>query len=201
MRFRLVPAALGLVVLNACSASGSGSSESDGITAAELAAGATSTGEDGEEPTADTDGDQQLDAAQDPAAPGTSADALSACTNTHGYRRGVEISICVTSVEGKLVEVHTAASYQALKAAARADGVDLRVVSGFRTMTRQRELYSAYRAGTGNLAAHPGFSNHQSGKALDLNTSDPGVYRWLASHAGGHRFRRTVTSEKWHWED
>ena len=201
MRLRLLPAVLALLALSACSASSGGSNEADGITAAELAAGASSTGEDGDEPTDDTDGVQQLDGTEDPGAPGTTAEALSACTNTHGYRHGVEVPICVSSVEGKLVEVHTAASYQALKVAARADGVDLRIVSGFRTMARQRELYAAYRAGTGNLAAHPGFSNHQSGKALDLNTSDPGVYRWLASHAGGHRFRRTVTSEKWHWED
>ena len=200
MLLRIVPAALALLVLSACSASGGGN-ETDGITAAELAAGASSTGEDGDEPSDDTDGDQQLDSAQDPGDPGTSAEALSACTNTHGYRHGVEVAICVTSVDGKLVEVHTAAAFQALAASARADGVHLRIVSGFRTMARQRQLYAAYRAGTGNLAAHPGFSNHQSGKALDLNTSDPGVYRWLTSHAGANRFRRTVASEKWHWED
>lgn len=201
MRIRLLPAAFAVLALTACSASGGGSNETNGITAEELAAGASSTGEDGDEPTDDTDGDQELDAPEDPGTPGTSADALAACTDTHGYRHGVEVPICVTKVQGKLVEVHTAAAFQALAAAARADGITIRIVSGFRTMKRQRELYAAYRAGRGNLAAHPGFSNHQSGKALDLNTSGPGVYRWMANHAGAHHFRRTVASEKWHWED
>lgn len=201
MQLRLIPAVLALLVINACSAPSGGWAESDGITAAELAAGESSTGEDGEEPTDDTDGDEQLDAPDEPATPGTSADALASCTNTSGYRRGHEVKICVTKVQNKLVEVHTAAAFEALAAAARADGVNIRIVSGFRTMKRQRELYAAYRAGRGNLAAPPGFSNHQSGKALDLNTSAPGVYRWLANHGGAHRFRRTVASEKWHWED
>jgi hypothetical protein len=51
-----------------------------------------------------------------------------------------------------------------------------------------------------NLAAQPGYSNHQSGHALDVNTSAPGVYAWLAAHGGEFGFSETVPSENWHWE-
>ncbi len=118
-----------------------------------------------------------------------------------GYRRGRRTSIeVVTLDDGHPVEIRTARAYRSMAAAARANGVTLHIVSGFRSMAHQRELYAAYLAGRGNLAARPGFSNHQSGLALDLNTQSPGVYRWLRLNANGFGFCRTVPSELWHWE-
>jgi D-alanyl-D-alanine carboxypeptidase len=186
--------------------SGTSSTEEDpdGITAEELQAGENSTGEDGSEPDDETDGDPYAELEADEKAEaeeGTTSEALSDCRNTTGYRRGRKIQICVTPIAGKLVEVHTAQAFRRLQEAARADGVKIRIVSGYRTMTRQRELYRAYKAGRGNLAAVPGFSNHQSGKALDLNASSPGVYTWLARNGTKLGFRRTVAKERWHWED
>jgi len=35
---------------------------------------------------------------------------------------------------------------------------------------------------------------------LDLNTSASGVYSWLSNHGRAYAFRRTVPSERWHWE-
>jgi LAS superfamily LD-carboxypeptidase LdcB len=70
-------------------------------------------------------------------------------------------------------------------------------------MATQRYLYHCYKTKAcngGNLAAVPGYSNHQSGHALDLNTAAGGVYSWLANHGHAYGFRRTVPSEKWHWE-
>ena len=96
--------------------------------------------------------------------------------------------------------MHTAAAYTRMRAAALRDRVQLRIVSGFRTMAHQQALYRAYRHGRGNLAAVPGQSNHQSGHALDLNTSTPGVLRWLDRNARRFGFRRTVPTEAWHWE-
>lgn len=78
--------------------------------------------------------------------------------------------------------------------------MNLRIVSGFRTQAEQEALYRLYRAGSGNLAARPGYSNHQDGKALDLNTRDPGVYAWLTRNGARFGFKRTVPSERWHWE-
>lgn len=119
---------------------------------------------------------------------------------TTGYRDGEPMRVVLTMIDGKPVEEHTASSFKKMRAAAQRDGVNLAVVSGFRTMERQKELYADYRAGRGHLAAIPGHSNHQSGHALDLAVAAPKVRAWLESHAGSFGFRRTVPSEPWHWE-
>lgn len=132
-----------------------------------------------------------------------SLDQTNKCQRANGYRRGKKIRICVTKIDGKLVEVNTARAYLRMRSAARKKGVTLHVVSGFRSMAQQRYLYNCYktkRCNGGNLAAPPGYSNHQSGKALDLNTSSRGVYTFLANRGRAYGFRRTVPSEKWHWE-
>jgi LAS superfamily LD-carboxypeptidase LdcB len=120
---------------------------------------------------------------------------------TTGYRDGEPVRMNLTIIDGKPVEEKTAAQFRKMRAAAQRDGITLLVVSGFRTMERQRELYADYRAGRGHLAALPGHSNHQSGHALDLAVSAPKVRAWLESHAGTFGFRRTVPSEPWHWEN
>jgi hypothetical protein len=137
-----------------------------------------------------TGSDRSLDSASYRVAPGRNV----------GYRDGQPMSVIVTLVDGKPVEVHTAAAFERMRAAAARANVQIRVVSGFRTMEHQRALYAAYHAGRGNLAAIPGHSNHQSGHALDLNVTAPGVLRWLDAHARAFGFRRTVPTENWHWE-
>jgi LAS superfamily LD-carboxypeptidase LdcB len=132
--------------------------------------------------------------------PVTSDDGEPDCHEAQGYRRGRGFKICVTTVDGKLVEKHTAVVLRRMIDAARRDRVTIHVVSGFRTMEKQRQLYRLYKAGRGALAATPGYSNHQSGTALDLNTSSRGVYAWLTRHADEYGFVRTVRSEKWHWD-
>jgi hypothetical protein len=117
-----------------------------------------------------------------------------------GYVEGRAVRIVVTRLDDKPVEVHTAAAFTRMRSAAAREHVQLRIVSGFRTMAHQQALYRAYRRGRGNLAAVPGTSNHQSGHALDLNTSSPGVLRWLDRNARRFGFRRTVPTEAWHWE-
>ncbi|MBK7858135.1 MAG: D-alanyl-D-alanine carboxypeptidase family protein [Archangiaceae bacterium] len=135
----------------------------------------------------------------------TTAQALVTCsyrTDT-GYRDGSPFQITVVDADGKPAEVGTANAYSVMQAAAASQGVALRVVSGFRTMAEQQYLYHCYLSGScngGNLAATPGYSNHQSGRALDLNTSSPGVAHWLAAHGAAYGFRPTVPGEAWHYE-
>ncbi|KAJ3369347.1 hypothetical protein HDU91_007315 [Kappamyces sp. JEL0680] len=117
------------------------------------------------------------------------------------YSRGQLIGqIKTVPLEAKQVKDTTAVAYLKMKAAAAKAGNHLVIVSGFRTMAKQQELYRKYLAGTGNLAAKPGFSNHQNGKALDLNPEDGNNYSWLAANAAKFDFCRTVPSERWHWE-
>jgi LAS superfamily LD-carboxypeptidase LdcB len=98
------------------------------------------------------------------------------------------------------VEVHTALAFSRMEAAARRFGLSLQVNSGFRTQEQQQEVFALYRKGRGPLAARPGFSNHQSGHALDLDMQSPRVRSWLFRHAHRYGFQRTVPSERWHWE-
>lgn len=120
-----------------------------------------------------------------------------------GYKSGKPFKITVVHVDNHAVEVATTNAYYAMAKAAQNAGVQIRVVSGFRTMAEQKYLYACYvncNCNGCNLAATPGYSNHQSGHALDLNTSAAGVYSWLSNHAGAFGFKRTVPSEIWHWE-
>ena len=138
---------------------------------------------------------------------GQSQDPLSSLScnmsNATGYKSGNSFPIQVVTVDGHKVEWKTANAYMKMAKAAQKDGVQIRIVSGFRTMAEQKYLYHCYTSCSCNgcnLAAKPGYSNHQSGHALDLNTSAPGVYHWLSNHAAHFGFKRTVSSEPWHWE-
>jgi hypothetical protein len=120
-----------------------------------------------------------------------------------GYQSGRAFPITVVTADGKPVDRDTANAYAVMQQAAAAAGVRLVVVSGFRTMAEQQYLYGCYvncSCNNCNLAARPGTSNHQSGHALDLNTSAPGVLNWLNANGGRFGFSRTVPSEPWHWE-
>ena len=127
------------------------------------------------------------------------ATSASARTAT-GYRNGEKTQIKVVEVGGAEAEVHTAIAFRAMAKAASKSGVDLRIRSGFRSHAKQTRLYKKYRKGEGNLAARPGFSNHESGRALDLCITDYKVYEWLEQHASTYGFQRTVSGEPWHWE-
>ncbi|HEY0137848.1 MAG TPA: M15 family metallopeptidase [Nannocystis sp.] len=120
-----------------------------------------------------------------------------------GYMSGNPFEITVVHIDGKPVEKSTANAYWVMREAAAAAGVDMHINSGFRTMSEQQYFYNCYvncNCNNCNQAAKPGYSNHQSGHALDLNASAPGVYNWLAAHGGAYGFKETVASENWHWE-
>ncbi|MGV3622932.1 MAG: M15 family metallopeptidase [Archangium sp.] len=120
-----------------------------------------------------------------------------------GYRNGNAFPITLIRVDGYLVEKTTGNVYAQMQAAAAAAGVSMRINSGFRTPQEQQYLYNCYRncnCNSCNLAAAPGYSNHQSGTALDLNTANGAVLNWLNNNAARFGFRRTVPSEPWHWE-
>lgn len=57
---------------------------------------------------------------------------------------------------------------QALERVARDIGKPIEVISGLRTHAEQAALYQKYLNGTGNLAARPGTSRHESGDAADV---------------------------------
>jgi LAS superfamily LD-carboxypeptidase LdcB len=117
-----------------------------------------------------------------------------------GYVAGEKTAIKLTDINGKDVELRTAKAFRVMSKAARKHGVDLRIRSGFRTFQKQATLYKQYRRGQGNLAAPPGYSNHESGRALDLYVTDHKAFDWLQEHGATYGFHRTVPGEAWHWE-
>lgn len=155
----------------------------------------------GDAPIVHDDGDCGITAAPDI----QSHEPVVDCTQStdEGYMSGVPFEITVVHIDGKPVEKDTANAYWVMREAAAADGIDMHINSGFRTMEEQEYLYMCYQCGccnNGNLAAQPGYSNHQSGHALDINTATSGVYGWLAAHGAEYGFENTVASENWHWE-
>lgn len=117
-----------------------------------------------------------------------------------GYVAGEKTAIKLTDINGKDVEIRTAEAFRVMAKAARKKGVDLKIRSGFRSFAKQEKLYKQYRRGQGNLAAPPGYSNHESGRALDLYVTDHKAFDWLQEHGATYGFHRTVPGEAWHWE-
>ena len=106
------------------------------------------------------------------------------------------------------------------KAAAK-EGFSLRVVSGYRSYSKQTTLYQSYKRQYGEatadtFSARPGFSEHQTGLAADINTASlrahferTDTYRWLVEHCWDYGFilrypegKEEVTGycfEPWHY--
>lgn len=72
-------------------------------------------------------------------------------------------------------------------------GQPFHITSGYRDVGRQAQLYQAYLAGRGNLAAKPGSSMHNFGLAIDGN-------RWGSKNPGAFGLVYRVRGEPWHVE-
>jgi len=117
----------------------------------------------------------------------------------------------------------TAAAWQAMRAAAAADGITLHLVSAYRSFDYQIELIQRRLAQGMAIAeicafsACPGYSEHHTGRAIDIDTPDyPGLgesfelttaFAWLQAHGGAHGFSMSFPRgnaagyvyEPWHW--
>ena len=86
-------------------------------------------------------------------------------------------------------------------------GYDLQVNSGGRSYQDQVNAYNNYLRG-GNLAAKPGTSVHESGRAVDfggaIQNANSREHRWLQQNAQVWGFKWTGKNfsqfEPWHWE-
>lgn len=140
--------------------------------------------------------------------------ALASTGRVLGYKKGVPIPIEVAEIApGLVLRKDAAAAFLRMQSAALKDGVRIKANTAFRSNEYQAELWELSqrtdaaaiaekkRRGVTGVVAKPGFSNHQSGEAVDIDTtSDPRVYPWLALNAKKYGFKSTVPTEKWHWE-
>jgi D-alanyl-D-alanine carboxypeptidase len=116
-----------------------------------------------------------------------------------------------------------AVAWRRLESAAKADGITLLPISGFRSVPRQAALIRRKLSGGAPIArilrvmAAPGCSEHHTGRALDLGC--PGcddlttgfgrtrAFRWLRRKAGRFGFHLSyprgnahgISYEPWHW--
>ena len=117
----------------------------------------------------------------------------------------------------------TARNWNEMQAAAAEEGVQLLIVSGYRSIEYQarliRKKINAGQSVSDILAvnAAPGFSEHHTGRAIDIASpgsrplteefEDSDAFRWLEKNAGAHGFsmsypRKNAAGfiyEPWHW--
>ncbi len=110
--------------------------------------------------------------------------------------------------KGRWLSAAAARSYLRMRAAGMPAGG---IASAGRTYAEQQALWDAYKAGTGNLAARPGTSRHETGRAIDITRSTP-AQLWAAAgalplsvslaettRAECFGWVRDVKSEPWHF--
>lgn len=141
------------------------------------------------------------------------------------YAEASELVDVEVNIVGRTQQLapETAAAWQAMKSAAVAYHVELLIVSGFRSIRHQTELFEKKLAAGVPIAqilrvnAAPGFSQHHTGRAIDIAT--PGArplteefettpaFSWLREHAARFGFRlpygrgnpHGFCYEPWHW--
>lgn len=119
-----------------------------------------------------------------------------------GYGNGRIPSTELSPIEGTSQRLWppAARSFEAMRAAAAADGVTIGITDSYRSYDAQVDV--AARKGLysqGGLAAVPGTSRHGWGMALDLDL-DAAAQTWMRAHGGEYGFVENVPREAWHWE-
>ncbi len=151
----------------------------------------------------------------------------------YGSRRGLRrqreartlISVGPAPDDGQLIRLapRAAQAWRAMRTAALRDGLILLPLSGFRSIARQTAIVRAKLAAGESLektlerVAAPGFSEHHTGRALDIGSPEyceldehferTAAFRWLRRHAPDFGFhlsfprgnRHGIIYEPWHW--
>ena len=132
----------------------------------------------------------------------------------------------ITFQPGIELHVDAAEALDAMMTAALADGIDLRLLSGFRSLDLQEAIFfevASERNQTpeerARVSAPPGYSEHSTGYAVDLGDGwapetnlsqsfeQTEAFRWLQNHAARYHFvlsfpagnTQGVLYEPWHW--
>lgn len=115
-----------------------------------------------------------------------------------GYVRQPIASVDLVAVDGRRLQAPAAEAWEALQAAARADGISLVLTSAFRDLRDQQSLFRERLGGrtsdaaidaTLRISAPPGYSKHHTGFAVDVGEAgvDRGgfvntrAYAWLSA--------------------
>lgn len=112
-------------------------------------------------------------------------------------------SSALSPINGGFLISDAAAAFNALdRESRRRYGVALHPLghmSSYRTYQQQMYLWQLYQAGHGNLAAHPGTSNHGWGLAVDFATPQMrSIVNQIGAHFGWAKAWSDAPSEWWH---
>jgi D-alanyl-D-alanine carboxypeptidase len=136
-----------------------------------------------------------------------------------------ELVVAAIGDDGReyLLTPAAAEGWRDMSAAALSDGVIIKIASAFRSIDRQTEIVRAKLARGLSLeailcvSAPPGYSEHHSGRAVDVTTEDivsfepefenTAAFRWLSKNAGQFGFALSYPAqnpygyayEPWHW--
>ncbi len=117
------------------------------------------------------------------------------------YGNGKVPSSALSTISGTSDQMWSPAarSFEAMRAAAAADGATLGITDSYRSYDEQVDVAARKGIyGRGGLAAVPGTSNHGWGTALDLRL-DSTALAWMKSHGGEYGFVDDTPGESWHW--
>ena len=153
-----------------------------------------------------------------------SADVIAARSLVfHPEATGLVIADVDAKGKEQLLVPPAADAWRAMKEAALAEGIVVRIVSAFRSIERQAQIVRAKLEKGLSLesilcvSAPPGYSEHHSGRAIDVTTDgvrplEPefertGAFRWLSGNAARFGYflsfppdnRYGYAYEPWHW--
>ncbi len=103
----------------------------------------------------------------------------------------------LVTISGEKVDSSIAPNLKAMIEDAKKDGVNLDIISGYRSHQEQQQLYNKYGPGR---AARPGTSNHEKGVAVDF-ANTRGAYTWLANNVQEYGLKTNKMHggwEPWH---
>jgi LAS superfamily LD-carboxypeptidase LdcB len=117
--------------------------------------------------------------------------------------------------QGQRLHKDAAAAFDKMRQAATKDNVTLQVISGFRGIRTQADIFEGKGGGirAAEYSAPPGHSQHHTGLAIDINSLQPTfrtskAFNWLKEHGGEYGFMLPYANtsgdlgpnnEPWHW--
>lgn len=107
----------------------------------------------------------------------SSANSLQVVVNKHRMLNPPSyVPTTLTRVSTERLRSDAATAFNLFLKAAKSSGINVRAVSGYRSYTEQQNLYADYVAQYGQatadtLAARPGYSEHQTGLAMDIGNA------------------------------
>lgn len=142
---------------------------------------------------------------------------------THYKYEDCAESDLVTTDNGIRVHRDVEGSFVKMQEKAKGEGIDIFILSGFRSVEYQKEIFPMKFIDKGNptedefvarlkFSAPPGYSEHHTGYAIDINSveddfADTEEFQWLLKNAPSFGFemsfpkdnKQNLGFEPWHW--